>query len=386
MDFMKPELKIETETASKAVKVIYWFAFLRLSISYRHAQLVNAGRMKLEEANAAHPNFKKVIRRYEKYGRVWRKNPVDQLFDNSYSFSGLFDQSGGIKILSRLDGKKVDKKDEIVEKLTSYVRTEWPRSGYKDQVILSIPKNIDKNNIYQKIKMALESFEDEQNEQTEQKVPYVRPVPWLEIPKSSKVRWEILERCYNLIILKSIHPELSALDQARFLGVSKDKVALLDEALALKDKVDKTEAEYDKVQNIHDYQLNIKAVVWKYTRRAYLLAENAARGVFPSLDEIDEKKRPAEFAYEHIAEMSAYMRDVLKLDGITNSFSNEFLSETAIAKVRELFPKHYEAAFDKSRKEAVVSKQSTEQSDAMSNWSMAQDLIKVRMTEAWNRD
>lgn len=383
---MKPELKIETETASKAVKVIYWFAFLRLSISYRHAQLVNAGRMKLEEANAAHPNFKKVIRRYEKYGRVWRKNPVDQLFDNSYSFSGLFDQSGGIKILSRLDGKKVDKKDEIVEKLTSYVRTEWPRSGYKDQVILSIPKNIDKNNIYQKIKMALESFEDEQNEQTEQKVPYVRPVPWLEIPKSSKVRWEILERCYNLIILKSIHPELSALDQARFLGVSKDKVALLDEALALKDKVDKTEAEYDKVQNIHDYQLNIKAVVWKYTRRAYLLAENAARGVFPSLDEIDEKKRPAEFAYEHIAEMSAYMRDVLKLDGITNSFSNEFLSETAIAKVRELFPKHYEAAFDKSRKEAVVSKQSTEQSDAMSNWSMAQDLIKVRMTEAWNRD
>jgi hypothetical protein len=386
MDFMKPELKIETETASKAIKVIYWFAFLRLSISYRRAQLVNAGRMKLEEANAAHPNFKKVIRRYEKYGRVWRKNPVDQLFDNSYSFSGLFDQSGGIKILSRLDGKKVDKTDEIVEKLTSYVRTEWPRSGYKDQVILSIPKNIDKNNIYQKIKMALESFEDEQNEQTEQKVPYVRPVPWLEIPKSSKVRWEILERCYNLIILKSIHPELSALDQARFLGVSKDKVALLDEALALKDKVDKTEAEYDKVQNIHDYQLNIKAVVWKYTRRAYLLAENAARGVFPSLDEIDEKKRPAEFAYEHIAEMSAYMRDVLKLDGITNSFSNEFLSETAIAKVRELFPKHYEAAFDKSRKEAVVSKQSTEQSDAMSNWSMAQDLIKVRMTEAWNRD
>jgi len=386
MDFMKPELKIETETASKAIKVIYWFAFLRLSISYRHAQLVNAGRMKLEEANAAHPNFKKVIRRYEKYGRVWRKNPVDQLFDNSYSFSGLFDQSGGIKILSRLDGKKVDKTDEIVEKLTSYVRTEWPRSGYKDQVILSIPKNIDKNNIYQKIKIALESFEDEQNEQTEQKVPYVRPVPWLEIPKSSKVRWEILERCYNLIILKSIHPELSALDQARFLGVSKDKVALLDEALALKDKVDKTEAEYDKVQNIHDYQLNIKAVVWKYTRRAYLLAENAARGVFPSLDEIDEKKRPAEFAYEHIAEMSAYMRDVLKLDGITNSFSNEFLSETAIAKVRELFPKHYEAAFDKSRKEAVVGKQSTEQSDAIANWSMAQDLIKVRMTEVWNRD
>jgi hypothetical protein len=386
MDFMKPELKIETETASKAIKVIYWFAFLRLSISYRHAQLVNAGRMKLEEANAAHPNFKKVIRRYEKYGRVWRKNPVDQLFDNSYSFSGLFDQSGGIKILSRLDGKKVDKKDEIVEKLTSYVRTEWPRSGYKDQVILSIPKNIDKNNIYQKIKIALESFEDEQNEQTEQKVPYVRPVPWLEIPKSSKVRWEILERCYNLIILKSIHPELSALDQARFLGVSKDKVALLDEALALKDKVDKTEAEYDKVQNIHDYQLNIKAVVWKYTRRAYLLAENAARGVFPSLDEIDEKKRPAEFAYEHIAEMSAYMRDVLKLDGITSSFTNEFLSETAIAKVRELFPKHYEAAFDKSKKEAVVGKQSMEQSDAIANWSMAQDLIKVRMTEAWNRD
>lgn len=342
--------------------------------------------MKLEEANAAHPNFKKVIRRYEKYGRVWRKNPVDQLFDNSYSFSGLFDQSGGIKILSRLDGKKVDKTDEIVEKLTSYVRTEWPRSGYKDQVILSIPKNIDKNNIYQKIKMALESFEDEQNEQTEQKVPYVRPVPWLEIPKSSKVRWEILERCYNLIILKSIHPELSALDQARFLGVSKDKVALLDEALALRDKVDKTEIEFDKVQNIHDYQLNIKAVVWKYTRRAYLLAENAARGVFPSLEEFDEKKRPAEFAYEHIAEMSAYMRDVLKLDGITNSFSNEFLSEAAIAKVRELFPKHYEAAFDKPRTEAEVRIKSTEQSDAIANWSMAQDLIKVRMSEAWNRD
>jgi hypothetical protein len=386
MDFMKPELKIETETATKAIKIIYWFAFLRLSISYRHAQLVDGGRMKLEDAVAAHPNFEKIIKRYEKYGRVWRKNPIDQLFDNSYSFSGLFDQSGGIKILSRLDGKKVDKTDEIVEKLTSYVRTDWPRSGYKDQVILSIPKNIDKNNIYQKIKMALESFEDEQNEQIEQKVPYVRPVPWLEIPKSSKVRWEILERCYNLIILKSIHPELSALDQARFLGVSKDKVALLDEALALKDKVDKTEAEYDKVQNIHDYQLNIKAVVWKYTRRAYLLAENAARGVFPSLNEIDEKKRPAEFAYEHIAEMSAYMRDVLKLDGITSSFTNEFLSETAIAKVRELFPKHYEAAFDKSRKEAVVGKQSTEQSDAMANWSMAQDLIKVRMTEAWNRD
>lgn len=386
MSRMKPDLRIETETANKAIKVIYWFAFLRLSISYRHAQLVNGGRMKFEDANSAHPNFRKVIKRYDKYGRVWRKNPIDLLFENSYSFSGLFDQSGGIKILSRLDGKKVHKTDEIVEKLTSYVRTDWPRSGYKDQVIITIPKNFDKKNIFQKIKMALESFEDEQSDQIEQEAPYVRPVPWLDIPKSSKVRWEILERCYNLIVLKAIHPDMSALDQARLLGVSKDKVALLDEALALRDKVDKTEAEYDKVENIHDYQLNIKAVVWKYTRRAYLLAENAARGVFPSLDEIDEKRRPAEFAYEHIAEMSAYMRGVLKLDGVANSFTNEFLSETAIAKVRELFPKHYEAAFDKPRTAEVVRTQSTELSDAMANWSMAQDLIKVRMTEAWNRD
>ena len=201
------------------------------------------------------------------------------------------------------------------------------------------------NLFFEQIKKAIEDHIDDFDEINDEKPQNKARARILELSKT-KIRMEVLERCYNLILFKALNPNVSALEQARFLGVSKEKVALLDEALALKEKVGKTAAEYDKVANIHEYQINIKAVVWKYTRRAYLLAENAARGEFPSFKEFDERKPTAEFAYEHIAEMAKQIQEKMKLDGIEKKFSDEFMASEQIERCYSTFPKYYEVIED----------------------------------------
>ena len=336
---------MNTQEQLKIKKILYWFAFLRISVSYRDAQLLNGGRLKYEAVIGKHPDFQKVVNRYARVERVWRKNPIDLLFENSSLFRGIFDLRGGVKVLSRLDGKKREKTAEIVKKLTNYVEDEWGRYGYRDQVIISLPTKIDKNKIFEQIKKAIEDHIDDFDEINDEKPQNKARARILELSKT-KIRMEVLERCYNLILFKALNPNVSALEQARFLGVSKEKVALLDEALALKEKVGKTAAEYDKVANIHEYQINIKAVVWKYTRRAYLLAENAARGEFPSFKEFDERKPTAEFAYEHIAEMAKQIQEKMKLDGIEKKFSDEFMASEQIERCYSTFPKYYEVIED----------------------------------------
>ena len=375
---------MNTQDQLKIIKILYWFAFLRISTSYRDAQLVNGGRLKFEAANTKHPDFQKVINRYTRIERVWRKNPIDLMFENTSLFSGIFDLRGGVKVLSRLDGKKREKTGQIVQKLTNYVQDEWGRYGYRDQFIISLPTKINKNKIFEQIKKALDDYIEDFDEVVEEQAQKKPRALILELSKT-KIRMEVLERCYNLILIKALNPDITALEQARLLGVSKDKVALLDEALALKSKLGKTAEEYDKVANIHEYQINIEAVVWKYTRRAYLLAENAARGEFPSFKEFDAKKPSAEFAYEHIAEMAKQIQEKMNLDGFVKPFSDEFMGSEQIERCYNTFPKYYEVLEETPKVEPKPKPIRTNGEEENSTFAMVRDLRRIGIEEKLRR-
>jgi hypothetical protein len=359
----------------KVKKILFWYAFLRLSVSYRDAQMVDGGIMNKEAAMAKHVDFEKVIYWYSKTGRVWRKNPIDLFFENSNLFSRIFDLRGGVKVLSILGGEKGEKTEQIVEKLSNYVRHEMAGGAANQRMLISIPFKLNKKNIYEQINSALNDYLDDLDAD-EQHLTSEPPTANLMTLAVTKIRMEVLERCYNLIVLKALHPKISALEQARMLGVSAEKVALLDEALALRGKVGKTAAEYDKVANINEYQINIRAVVWKYTRRAYLLAENAARGDFPSFKDFDPNKTTPEFAYEHIAEMAGQIRQRFGLDGIEKPFTDEFLSAEQIERCYNTFPKYYEVE-DEPRKQEVTKSTMQESVQTDSTLTMARYLKRI---------
>lgn len=366
---------MNTQEQLKIKKILFWYAFLRLSTSYRDAQMVDGGRMNKEAAMAKHVDFEKVIYWYSKTGRVWRKNPIDLFFENSNLFSRIFDLRGGVKVLSILGGEKGEKTEQIVEKLSNYVRHEMAGGAANQRMLISLPFKLNKKNIFEQIKSALNDYIGDLDADEQQLTSESSPANLMALA-TTKIRMEVLERCYNLIILKALHPNISALEQARMLRVSAEKVALLDEALALRDKVGKTAAEYDKVANIHEYQINIRAVVWKYTRRAYLLAENAARGEFPSFKDFDPNKTTPEFAYEHIAEMAGQIRERLGLDGFLRPFSDEFLGAEQIERCYNTFPKYYEVEV-KPRKQEVAESSTQESFQTDSTFAMARDLRRI---------
>jgi hypothetical protein len=371
---------MNTQEKIKVKKILFWYSFLRLSVAYRDAQLVDGGRVKKEEAAAKHKDFEKVLYWYSKVGRVWLKNPIDIFFANSNLFAGIFDLRGGVKVLSRLEAKNSPKTEQIVQKLTNYVKSEWALGGMREQFIISVPTKIDKKKIIEQIESALKDYDDDLDHY-EAESKRDEPESHLIALAGTKIRLEVLERCYNLILLRALNPNISALEQARMLGVSKDKVALLDEAIALKDKVGKTAVEYDKVANIPEYQINIKAVVWKYTQRAYLLADNAARGEFPSFKVLDEHKTTPEFVYEHIAEMAGQIRDRMNLDGIVHSFTDEFCSEAQLERCYSIFPKYFEVMEAKPKVDVVLEVEGKEEIPDSATFAMVKDLRRMGKTQ-----
>lgn len=371
---------MNTQEKVKVKKILFWYSFLRLSVAYRDAQLVNGGRVKKEEAAAKHKDFEKVLYWYSNIGRVWLKNPIDMFFANSNLFAGIFDLRGGVKVLSRLEAKNSPKTEQIVQKLTNYVKSEWALGGMREQFIISVPTKIDKKKIIEQIERALKDYDDDLDHY-EAETQRDEPESHLMALAGTKIRLEVLERCYNLIVLRALNPNISALEQARMLGVSKDKVALLDEAIALREKVGKTAAEYDKVANISEYQINIKAVVWKYTQRAYLLADNAARGEFPSFKVLDENKTTPEFVYEHIAEMAGQIRDRMNLDGIVHPYTDEFFSASQLERCYNTFPKYYEVIKPKLDVDETLEEKNKVVVPDSATFAMAKDLRRIGKTE-----
>jgi hypothetical protein len=312
--------KRKTDTELKTEKLLFWYAFLRISKSYTVVTAYKEGKLNYMKAKSLVPDIEEVIPTYEKFGNVWKKNPIAWMEENSYEISSYLTSGATPEIVSILGGEKVDKKEEIVGEMSKFTYGKWAQTGHEPHIVVAIPLKIKKYELSEFLKNALSDYSVLKNESS-------KVGDWQDQFKISeeKVRTDALEKAYNLIMIQAQNRRMRKWRQAECLGLCPDTVEKIrsieqEEALG-------TYPEH--VVDDTDYYKTITAVIWRYNNYAFKLAENAARGEFPVLkkevlDKYKRKKKVA-FDYDTISTHTKYLSVQLNSKGMEHQYANEFL-------------------------------------------------------------
>ncbi|MEY4340525.1 MAG: hypothetical protein RL541_29 [Pseudomonadota bacterium] len=325
--------KADKEYESNRKKLMYWLAFLRISRSYTIAYAYKHGAISEKNAYKEVQDLDKVIETYDKFGFVWQ-NPIEWLDENIYEIRSTFTGASTPEIVSILRSEKSDEKEEIAKELNNYLYMDWPQSGHEERVLVSIPRGVKKNYLFEFLKNALEqlALEADEHKRSERASKY-------ELTKEV-VRMDALEKAYNLIMMKAAAPNMPNWEIAEYLGLCPNSVQTVKQQQRKEKTEQKTDAEDDDVLDAHK---SINAVIWRYTRFAYVLAENAARGKFPQgvKENKEEKEARAKeykkkytrlkprFLYNYLNKESVYFQKQLQAKGMVHKYANEFLVPAA---------------------------------------------------------
>jgi hypothetical protein len=309
---------------AKTAKLIYWYAFLRLSRSYSIATAYAEGKLAFRTSKRMVPDLDLVLQTYSNFGNVWKKNPLDWLTANSYEIGGHLKTANTPNIVSILSPTKSEKKEQIESEFINFLDSTWMQSGYEPSLVVSIPLKIKKVNLHEFLKQALEQHEHLlENVETEpQQLDQFQMM-------SKKVRMDALEKSYNLVLIEAQNPEFAEWQLAECLGVCNKSVKAIKQLEA--DKAQGiTKEDYGDEPN---YDMSIHTVLRRYRRYAYLLAENAARGQFPLNDEKARKGRGekviVKFASKCISQHTGYLSRQLQERDMPHQYANEFLMRDA---------------------------------------------------------
>ncbi len=309
---------------AKTAKLIYWYAFLRLSRSYAIATAYKEGRLTHRAAIKLLPDFEQVLPTYENFGNVWKKNPIDWLTANSYEIGEQLRSPIAPKIVSILSPQKIEKKGQITEEFLNYLDVSWAQSGHEPTLVVSVPLKIKKINLFSFLKQALEQHEHllEDVQPVSSKLDYLQMT-------SEKVRMDALEKSYNLVLIEAQNPEFAEWQLAECLGVCERSV----KAIKLREAEKAKGIEKEDYGDEPNYDMSIHTVLRRYRRYAYLIAENAARGKFPLNDEADRKSRgdkiDVAFDVDVLRLHTSYLARQLEERGMTHRYANEFLMHDA---------------------------------------------------------
>lgn len=316
---------------ARTAKLIYWYAFLRLSRSYSIATAYAEGKLAFRTSKRMVPDLDLVLQTYSNFGNVWKKNPLDWLTANTYEIGRHLKTANTPEIVSILGPIKSGKKEQIEDEFSNFLDTTWALSGHEPALVVSIPLKIKKVNLHNFLKRALEQHEHllEGAVNTPQQLDQFQMT-------SEKVRMDALEKSYNLVLIEAQNPEFAEWQLAECLGVCDKSVKAIKLREAEKAR-GVTKEDYGDEPN---YNMSIHTVLRRYRRYAYLLAENAARGQFPLNDEEARKARGekvvVKFAPKCMSQHTSYLSRQLEERGMAHQYANEFLMRDAgINKKRE---------------------------------------------------
>ena len=323
--------KSQKEFESNKKKLMFWIAFLRLSRSYTIAHAYKRGFRSFDRAKKEIPDIEKVIETYDKFGYVW-KNPLEWFDENMFEIHSTFAGAATPKIVSILSSDKSDKKSEIETELNNFLYKDWAAGAHETTLLVSIPLKIKKNNLHEFLKNALEQLEiDAGDEKQCQSQPKKFELT------NEIVRMDALEKAYNLMMMKAANPLTPNWELAERLGLCLESVKVIKQEL--QDKAEGKETDpYANPDGTNHHQ-SVDAVIWRYVRLAYVLAENAARGEFPKT--LREKKEEKEkrlkegkkkyvkleprFKYPYLQRKVKYFKGQIESRGMEHKYANEFL-------------------------------------------------------------
>jgi hypothetical protein len=257
--FADPQLKGAREAAARHLDWRYQaiYEFLQISPSYWAAhELAKHGKVSLEVL----PSDLEIVQStYERLGSVWETSFHEWWFAKAqYEFGRT--AAPQLDVIGRVDRMKVPSAaDEaaLTQRLKKSLVVQRDIDGLPGTIVLAVPLRGPKKETLKRIADLLQQLEFDSDH-----VGSFRLV-------KSKARQSAVVKCLQVVRRRASHPKLPLWNVAGMVNINITR----------------------SLRNTVDDKHVLSAHMSRYTKRAYLLAENAARGSFP-----DETPLPADVA------------------------------------------------------------------------------------------
>ncbi len=265
--------------------------------------------MSKAERDALPSNFDQVLLTYDKFGDVWAETAESWYEENALTALQVIKGANQPKILSSLFAGNEEK---TAVALAKHVVGAWAQQGKQPELLISIPVNARRGDIYKLLNEALDDLQVDVRKNTIPQGQDMTEQLGFDL-MDTKVRLAVLQKMYGLVTLRARQPELLNWQLAHRLGlapVHTEKIAKAHEleqtSVKLLQMADRATGE----------KLSVNALVGRYMRKAFLLAENAAYGKFPCFDELPKVNGAiVKTNFDYVAIAKASRREYYKLHG-----------------------------------------------------------------------
>lgn len=276
---MKNPKQFEKILEAKRQKLLLWHSFLRISNSYSLAKKHKSGLLSNTERSALPTNFDQVLLTHDKFGDVWAETAESWYEENALTALQVIKGANQPKILSSLFAGNEDK---TAIALARHVAGQWGQQGKQPELLISIPVNARRADIYKLLDEALDDLQDDVCKSLVPKGQDMTEQLSFDL-MDTKVRLAVLQKMHKLVILRSTKPELLNWQLAQLLSMSPTHVETVARAHDLKHASTEPLQAAEKA-TVEKFIINSE--VGRYMRKAFLIAENAAYGRFPCFDEL----------------------------------------------------------------------------------------------------
>jgi hypothetical protein len=260
-----PQLRIKAKDfvgknryAEMQVLYQYWFEYLRLSPSYELARLHRTGKLSALDRQRLPKDFDQVLRVFDDFGNLQQKLFKPWWINTGLALMGTPTKRPSPKSISKLTSNKEVK--SVLENVEKYIRNDWAETGEPDTLLIAVPLNIKRSRLITEITQILSNSIS--NKPTQSKAQYQL------IQK--KTHLHTLKIGIKTLWLRALHNESELWRIGAEAQVSK----------TYSNEVDPKATKKTTLTSQARQTLTI--VTSRALLNANMVAENAARGIFPS--------------------------------------------------------------------------------------------------------
>ena len=255
--------------ATKLGFYLMWMEYLAISPSYELARRYRMGSLTKEEQQRLPADFDRVLSVYDDLGDVQRTDFRDWWQDRAMA---VFGHEGVKPRVRRVDTLTTTHNKRAAERLQTFVDGEWQEQAQPNTALVSIPLGLTKTQITRQLNKILESYDEQLRTSAKPSAKY----PLL----GTRQRKNTLFRYLAVVWMRSAMPR-----QALWRVGARAKVSdTYSPELDPKARVVRGEQIYDR-----EVLTILASRAWS---RGVALAENAARGRFPSYDKVEHGLEP----------------------------------------------------------------------------------------------
>lgn len=238
-----------------------WMEFLTISPSYELARRYRAGVLSDDERARLPEDFEDVLAVYDDLGDVQRQHFQSWWLERGIDNFGYQGRKPSVRRIAMLKQTKQSAQEALI-KTEAYVKGAWREQGRQSTLIMAIPVGLTKAQVTRHIVAQLSKIPSKQRSITTKKPKYQLA--------GKKLDSKSLFRYLATVLFRARLPKLPLWRIGALANVSSTYSKRLD-----------TKAKIESNTSTED-RLALKILTSRAFYRGSMIAENAARGVFPS--------------------------------------------------------------------------------------------------------